>query len=315
MDRLLKWLMSTQRAHALFAVVVATLFWSNGAISMDIREYAQACEEKIGVKTPGFDCKNGEKIPIVEGNTCKNAPYLPEARCYADSRIGKIDSGDKNIAQVFMCRHKHPGAAPDKFSDIALIQTNLESGATCFFQKLSKKEDLTSKVPAPDSTEGEVYFMPPGEMAESGNACVRCHDSGPFIRTPYVWQMDKKGEGKIENLFPTRTPEQRTRYWFPAMPEWSGKVFNVTVDNASGCTTCHAMGTSEIGESNRGTSIWLGPMATGEEKSPLYDKRAHWMKLNLDKPQETSKQSAGAFRACAKDGVGSTCKKEAFKGP
>src|SRR5262249_34851521 len=130
------------------------------------------------------------------------------------------------------------------------------------------------------------FFMTPTKMAEKDNECAQCHDSGPFIRTPYVWQMEDRSDQALDgrsgdavvDLFPKRTEAQKVKYSFPEFDAWNQDIFNVSVKTAVNCTACHNMGTNQIDPNDTGTSAWLGPMSVGTNKTPHHaDAHATWM--------------------------------------
>src|SRR5687767_15447984 len=54
-------------------------------------------------------------------------------------------------------------------SDVAVIQTNYKTGATCFYQALGEnfQEKVDGRrVPRPDSVEGAAFWMPPSRSEE-----------------------------------------------------------------------------------------------------------------------------------------------------
>ncbi len=309
----------------LLSTTLATPAW---AVDKDLVAYAEACAGKIA-EVPAFNCLDGNPIPMTgtEGGTCDAPPYLPEAGCHGHSRIGELATDDENVGIVFLCRHKETQPIQsNKWQDIAVIQTNFRTGATCFFQQLSKTSTLSGDVKSPSS--GDTQWLTPTKMASSGNACVQCHDSGAFIRTPYLKPV-------IANLkafqrFRARSSSERTKYWFPGSSflfykhgkNWNGAVHRV-VDTAAGdaCTKCHEMGTNSI-DKTLGSSLWLGPYATGLDPTPflqngsgLNGDLAHWMKPGITTPDQASMDHATTMRECAlKDQSSGTCTQAPFDG-
>jgi hypothetical protein len=284
-----------------------------GAVAVSAREanaepiqaYAAACASKTTAIAP-FNCMDGVEIPMTGTiDNCVKPPYLPDAYCGRGSRIGIAGVDDKNGAiAVFLCRRRDEGrgAGSDKltnFDDIAIIQTSLTNGATCFYQNAAVGRWADGeRVPSPLDDDG-FWKSPDPQDAP----CVRCHDAG-LIRTPYVTQVldqqelvGKPYEQAMRGFLTDRRPRQY--YWFPgeAYSGWNGNVERVTVDG-NACLGCHSMGTISNEWRNRygcvdasrggcGTTRWLAQMAVGvwefkrylieEERVPGYEKRAFWM--------------------------------------
>lgn len=300
------------RASATMVLVALAglLLGIRAAQADELVEYAKACEKELGAAIPGFDCTAGHELAMngTEGGTCEKPPYLPNAGCYAGSRIQQLQSASPEVLMIALCRKKRAGNRAEQFDDIAIIATRHTTGATCFFQRLVKGTD-GRVVPAPKDDVND-YWMKPAVMAETGNACVQCHDNGAFLRTPYVMQQaanvpayDKKFRNK-------------TAYWFPGnnFVGWNGKVFRATVDGNSKCTVCHTMGANSI-DNTLGTSAWLGPMSTGAEVTEFLNdpitgnSTAHWMtpsRVNTQ-PDHNDQIHSQTWRDCAQGKGGPEC--------
>lgn len=256
----------------------------------DIVSYAKTCNAKVLVEVKGFNCLKGEKIPMdgVAAGDCKKPPYLPSAPCREGSRFG-VQVANDEVAVVWLCRKK---AVTDPnseiFDDIAVIQTNFKNGATCFYQKLENANG--TNVPAPVDDVSNFWMTPAKAVNER---CAACHDSG-LLRTPYLTQL------VVQKIPKTR---QKDNYWFPGtdFAGWNGKVYKLEGAATKTCSTsgCHIMGANSIA-STFGTSAWLGPMATGEVKTPNLDvTHAFWMKPGLNAPLPASKEASKKISECA----------------
>jgi hypothetical protein len=264
----------------------------------EVKLYAEACQRDVGVAIQGFDCMTGSELPMTgtEGGTCAKPPYLDQAGCHAGSRIGQQITAAQ-FGVVYLCRKKQSGLAPDRFDDIAVIETNFTTGATCFFQKLDASID-GKHIPSP-SVGG--FWMKPSEMQDDQLACAQCHDSGPFIRTPYVMQAAEHIEAFKSKY------RNRNYYWFGGneFVDWNGKVFKVSLENDAKCSgACHIMGANNI-DSTVGTSAFLGLGATGQdptehlEDSTHHNDIAYWMRPGLLAPNADSKAASVAVANCA----------------
>ena len=111
----------------------------NVAVAEDLSEYATTCDDEVQASVEGFDCTKGYEIPMegTAGGDCKKPPYLDSAACRKGSRLGVQATGSDKIAIVWLCRKKEVQNANNAlFDDVAVIQTNFETGATCFYQRL-----------------------------------------------------------------------------------------------------------------------------------------------------------------------------------
>jgi len=270
----------------------------------DNASYARKCNKEVGAAVEGFNCNDGTEIPMdaTTGETCKKPPYLTSARCRNGSRlkVQKLDPPNDNIAIVWLCRKKDvTDPTSNKFDDIAVIQTNYENGATCFYQHLGEIDGTNVPPPELDKTN---FWMSPHDAAEE--ECASCHDTG-LLRTPYLTQVKVLPE-KIHRL----------NYWFPGddFDDWNGKVYRVTGAAASACTSCHKMGANKI-DVRYGTSTWLGLMATGVNPTPNLTPPglASWMTPKRIKPKH-DEEAAKMIAKCARGENVPDCKLELWGG-
>ena len=276
--------------------------YSTMATAESLQEYAATCDTEIGATVPSFSCSGGALLPMngVQGGNCEKPPYLDEAGCYSNSRFSVLHN-EGNIRVVALCRHKTRPGGEQFYEDIAVIQTNFDNGATCFYQQFG--DDLDGNdIPEP-STGG--FWMPPSEIANDDNACVQCHDSGPFIRTPYLTQVNT-----VKTALAIRKVggADEQKYWFPGdaltTGAWNGKVFKVKLDNDGSCSgICHLMGANSI-DRNSGTSAFFGPRATGAVASENLEEANHhalgyWMNPPRQAPNPEDQDASRALAACA----------------
>lgn len=257
------------------------------AAQYSIREHGLECEQKIG-PIPPFSCiADGEIIPITRNGQpianhiahqkCDRPPLLglggADGQCLPYSRIGTLPgknsagNPDANIQWAFICRRYTLRTDPNdpKFEDVAVIGHNKATGATCFFQMLKHDPPVhgldASRVPPPSepaaatppgSIKAEDFWLNPEVTA--GIGCNKCHDSDPFIHTPYVDQVRRTVDGQNVPLVPPgpnlkATPPDKSRYFFVGVPfqenfpaawRWPKPMRLQPLGNA--CTTCHNMG-------------------------------------------------------------------------
>lgn len=175
-----------------------------------LNDYANECARTIA-EAPVFNCQDLDIIPItVNGQTpdtytagmkCDRPAILPypkgtDGQCAPYSRMKKYR--DDDIQMILLCRRMYIRPADDpNFDSIEIIMHNVKSGSTCFF--ISKnfgdkpEGDNGTRVPPPTEKEppaGQVsasdLWATPQEVVDHG--CIYCHDSDPWMRTPYVAQ-------------------------------------------------------------------------------------------------------------------------------
>jgi len=191
-------------------------FSTTGAMaeeSYSLNDYASECAELIA-EAPIFSCQDLDLIPTtVNGKTpdnytrnmkCDRPAMLPypsntDGQCAPYSRM-KVHRDD-DVQMLLLCRRMFIRPVDDpNFDSIEIIMHNVKSGSTCFF--ISKnfggkpEGDDGSRVPPPTETEppeGQVsadeLWATPQEVADHG--CIYCHDSDPWMRTPWISQTGK----------------------------------------------------------------------------------------------------------------------------
>ncbi len=186
---------------------------------------------------------------------------------------------------VFFCRHYEDPVdltpiggrvGPDYpyFHDVAIIEQNKESGKTCYFQALGggrpqgeKDEDLYGlRVPSPTETNDEFeanttpeqktagaqhawpdanggFWLSPGNIGAIH--CVSCHDSDPFMHSPWIDQMkvlDASNQPTDKLLVPSnaRGIYKIISGGVPQIKNWDTSYSVKTADSA--CESCHRIG-------------------------------------------------------------------------
>jgi hypothetical protein len=256
-----------------------------------LEEYAQTCDQAIGVTVPDFDCDAGTLVPTTHfaNNKCDRPNRLNE-ECDPGSRF-QVLTNHENAYVVAHCRKQ--GLAAGRYADIAVIQYNRKNGATCFYQALG---DLDGHVQAPSKGMSAWPWYSPAQTADIG--CVRCHDNGPLIRSPYLTQLTGPnalpGSGDIS--FNRDQP-----YSFVGADFASWKAYKVEVAGNT-CNGCHRMGTSNLFSFDDGTALDLGMRATAPwevAKNPHSPDSPIWMLPGQIFYSQASADAAQAIRDCA----------------
>lgn len=194
----------------LAALLVALASGAKGQDAYTLHDYVSDCAEMIA-EAPVFDCQSLDLIPItVNGRTpdvytphmqCDRPAMLPypkttDGQCAPYSRMTAYR--DDDIQMILLCRRMYIRPIDDpNFDSIEIIMHNVKSGSTCFF--ISKnfggkpEGDNGSRVPPPTEfkpPDGEIsaeeLWATPQEVVNHG--CIYCHDSDPWMRTPWVAQ-------------------------------------------------------------------------------------------------------------------------------
>lgn len=262
-----------------------------------LAQFSARCDKAMGgVTVPQFDCDATTATePLGQGDGTKKceAPNVLNSECDPGSHFQVLhrDVGGDGIYVVAHCRHRlvHDTNGPGQYSDVAVIQYNAKTGATCYYQALGAGH--SHNAPAPSGGEAN-YWKTPSDTASIN--CVHCHDNGPFIRSPYLSQLGQvwpffndygntnnpnrpntTAADPKHNDLPGTLFGERSGPWNKSMPYsfvglnfQSWEAYSLTNDADSGCLGCHRMGVSRsIGVWNPGgTSKDLGIRATNSNQ-------------------------------------------------
>ena len=263
--------------------------------------FAKRCDRAIGVTVPDFNSDDifATEVPTTHvvrtlfGTFC-DRPNVLKSECDPGSRFRVL----VNDANAYVVAHSRKQGNPaGQYGDIAVIQHNKINGATCFYQgalNLSRSGD----VKAPSKGVGNPpFWMTPSAIANSSFSCVRCHDNGPIIRSPYLTQITgaNKLPGAGDDAF---NRDQPYSFVGPDFASW--KAYKVEV-SGNLCNTCHRLGVNSV--SNTGTARVLGITAT--DASQLSKNHPHsadspmWMLRGQTKFSQENADAALAIKQCA----------------
>jgi hypothetical protein len=297
--------------HRRLIALAILLAGSTMARTETLEEYAQKCDRAIGATVPDFNCDSGTLVPTTHlaNNRCDRPNVLNHA-CDPGSRFQVLsDPNDEKISIVAHCRKM--GKAAGRYGDIAVIQTNQNNGATCFYQALG---ELDGNVKAPSKGVGTpAFWIPPSEIASPSFTapCALCHDNGAIIRSPYLNQL--KSKPNALRGFDDETFNSDQRYYFVGSHFAPWKAYKVEVAGNI-CNDCHRMGVNNLAKGtmkNHGTARELGIRATDgtqdAAKNPHSAASPIWMipgqrSLCPDKPDvfcQENFNAAQAIKACA----------------
>ena len=263
------------RSTAAHCLLVLTLTWTDGVAAETLEVFSQKCDAATGITVPDFDCDLGTLVPTTHftggyPNGDCDRPNRLNSECDPGSRFQVLTDNGSAYA-VAHCRKT--GLGPGQFSDIAVIQTNRDNGATCFYQALASS--LDGDVEAPSKGTGTLPWLTPAQTEAID--CVRCHDNGPIVRSPYLAQLDAGPDalpGAGDDSFNSNEP-----YCFVGADFASWKVFEVEVDG-NVCVSCHRLGVSNRSGGVSGTAINFAIRSTApteSHKNPHSSDSPIWM--------------------------------------
>jgi hypothetical protein len=288
-----------------------------------LKQYATRCDKAMGgVTVPAFDCDDDKATDVMDRygdkwdsvNDKCDAPNVLNGKCDPGSRFHVLHRGDgtDGIYIVAHCRKEAtPANGPNSaqlsnpkgfYSDVAVIEYNLNTGATCFYQALAEPgQGLSHAAPAPISGNTKYWLTP----ASTANIkCGSCHDTGPFIRSPYLAQLGQVWpfENDLTNSYNPYDPNQPKAdpnylpgtldadlagawnhtmpYSFTGLNFQSWKSWSVTL-KGNPCTSCHRLGYSQANgawNTTQGTAVEIGLVATDPEQGSAFDESAQTTK-------------------------------------
>jgi len=302
-------------------------------------EYGRQCAAQIS-EIPAFNCMAGAEIPItVDGKpvpaqpappTCDRPSLLPQndagsqGQCVPGSRA--LVLRDDKAAQISaVCRKQvaRPAGSP-LFDEINVISHSLKNGKTCWFTAKARAplsegagidgrwvpspSTLTLR-PAPPSPDGvkappaDKLWLSPAKVAGSQPACISCHDSGPFMYSPYIAQTTQLPGDPFGFYEPKAIGADFKKAWARL------DAFGITT-RGNTCTACHRMGNMNSCSVAMKQSTGLAPQQGGDDWSKQFP-QSHWMSPgNLHSAAQWNEQFADSLKklaACCENPQGAGC--------
>ncbi|WP_457353380.1 hypothetical protein [Roseateles sp. P5_D6] len=306
------------------------LLLAGAAQAETLYEYGRQCAEQIS-EIPAFNCMAGEEIPItVDGRPVPSQPAPP--RCDRPSLLPQHDVGsqgqcvpgsralvlrDDKTAQISaVCRKQvaRPVGSP-LFDEINVISHSLKDGKTCWFTAKAKAP-LTEgagidgrAVPSPSTLKrpavpADKIWLSPYEVAFKQPACIGCHDSGPFMYSPYIAQTTMLPGDPFGFYQPKAIGEDFKRAWAKL------NAFGITT-RGNTCTACHRMGNMNSCQVAMKQSTGNAPQEGGDEWSKKFP-QSHWMSPgNLHSQAQWNEQFSESLKklaACCENPQGAGCR-------
>ncbi len=319
--------------------VLLLLLLSGAGQAETLFEYGRQCAEQV-TEIPAFSCMAGEEIPItVDGRPvpattapgqCDRPSLLPqrdagsEGQCVPGSRA--LVLRDDKVAQISaICRKQvaRPASSP-LFDEINVISHSLKNGKTCWFTAKAKAPLSVSAgidgrwVPSPStltrraqaaSPEGvralpaDKVWQTPHQVAWSQPACVNCHDSGPFMYSPYIAQTTQLPSDPFGFYEPKAIGADFKKAWARL------NAFGITT-RGNTCTACHRMGNMNSCQVAMDQSTGRGHQEGGDGWSKKFP-QSHWMSPgNLHSKAQWDEQFSESLKqlaACCENPQGAGC--------
>lgn len=295
------------------------------AAPQDIVAYGRECAARIA-KIPPFDCRTGAVVPItVNGRTPDR--YTPQMTCDRPALLPYSDAGaegqctpysralvlqdDAKAQVVAYCRQKRIRSADTwLYDEVDIIAHDVPTGSTCWFAAKAEAPLETGRgldgrrVPPPDeaspppgATAARDFWQPP--EATAAEKCVTCHDSDPFMWSPWAaqtGQIPKDPFGKYANDIGV------------AFRQWP-KPFGIAT-RGNTCVGCHRIGSMDTCKTGILQAIGV-ERDPGEDALAHHYPHSHWMPagnwLTRRTWGVTYVDSVEQLRACCKDPAAAGC--------
>ncbi|PTT89712.1 hypothetical protein DBR42_07330 [Pelomonas sp. HMWF004] len=319
--------------------LLLALVLSGTAHAQTLFEYGRQCAAQIS-EIPAFSCMAGEEIPItVDGKpqppqpapaTCDRPSLLRQSepgsqgQCVPGSRA-LVLRDDKTAQISAICRKQVARPAGSTlFDEINVISHSLKDGKTCWFTAKAKPpltadagidgrwvpspSTLTRKPPPPgpagvQALPADRVWLTPRQMAWGQPACISCHDSGPFMYSPYIAQTTQLPGDPFGYYQPKAIGEDFRRAWAGL------NAFGITT-RGNTCTACHRMGNMNSCNVAMNQSAGLAPQQGGNAWSKQFP-QSHWMSPgNLHSQAQWDVQFADSLKklaACCENPKGAGC--------
>jgi hypothetical protein len=288
--------------------------------------------------TPNMTCDKPSLLPV----TAQGA----QGQCLPGSRA--LVLRDDNTAQISAICRKYVVRDINSylFDEINIVAYNLKNGKTCWFTATAAQPVTTTTgldgryVPSPTASpnppaaqapaaptvaeanikKGQARWQPvksvppppdkfwlqPAQVAALN--CVSCHDSGPYMYSPYIAQT-------------TQVPSNPFgRYWPKAVGsdfQWWQQPFGITT-RGNTCTTCHRMGNMNSCNVAALQSTGRAPQNGADAWSTQFP-QSHWMSPgNLHSQaqwDETFRRSLAKITACCQNPQGPECQTVDYNAP
>ncbi len=275
------------------------------------------CLDATPIATTVTDLDGNVRLPDEEVEVCDNPQYIYDS-CEPNADPGVTNGprvtsarNEEGTEWVLLCRKAKEEEG--EYNDIAMLGHNPITGKTCFFQNALYSRTDGTQIPHPGDREASdespetsptLWSGIHGGLG-SGIECADCHDSDPFIHTPWIDQakrddgttiVPKMGEHDNFVLGSNEAPytiiNQHGQNW--DMPQ---QLMN---EEAAACTNCHRIG------DGRWTTDWIDRLDGTDESWMSITTESHqtfediyWMPPELEGLTEETWDESAYGRAVA----------------
>lgn len=266
-----------------------------------------------------------------------------QGQCVPGSRA--LVLRDDPVAQISAICRKHVVRDPASslFDEVNIVSHNLKSGKTCWFtakaaipfvanggidgrlvpspsglptakakrgyEKIHPASEALAQDWKVDKTtlpNPAAVWMSPEQLVKREPACTMCHDSGPFMYSPYIAQTTQL-PGNPFGKYQPRAIGQAFKVW--------PQPFAITT-RGNTCTTCHRMG--NMNSCNAATQQATGKVVpTGTSAAGQVFPLSHWMSPgNLHSQlqwNQAFQKSAKEISDCCANPLGAGCQVQGYR--
>ena len=284
-----------------------------------LTDYAKKCDEATGITVPSFSCEDGSlvpnqgTIPAYGGGLC-DKPNVLNGECDPGSRFQVLPGGNAHAVAVAHCRKDGNPIAGTTYGDVAVIQYNNKNGAVCFYQALSERVgqgelegfevEGRKEIPAPGGSRAWRWLSPKDTQ---GIGCTGCHDTGGFIRSPYLMQELVAAPGKPKFALPGQESgfANTTPLRYVGLDYRDDRSWSIELEGGSPCTSCHNLAVNETGRGAKfgckvsGTATTLAGKFTAEEQPSRLRGMPPWMPPATTQFSDATESIAKRYADCA----------------
>lgn len=279
----------------------------NGPLGADysIFDHGKECFDRFQVEVPSFDCDGPDsariKIEVDGSEVTESVPQKCDKpslagttfACVPGARVTKTETLNRyghTIATVIACRRSALSAIDSgTFDNIAVIQSDLQNGETCWYQIRKPQSFVGRGIPAPYSpgrqkgdaadVKANAVYTSPVTLTSDHTECTRCHDSQVWLRTPWIGTQNQiaSSTGKVHEI---PRPQGQPTFIGKAYRDWNlttSRPAQIKIDVAAfdeafppsasdatamksgsmapsdACTQCHSIGKSDLATSGQGS--------------------------------------------------------------